>query len=93
MTERTHKRTIYLVGAVLPGSSGGFEWRETRPEAEQARTGSFDPAAELVTPVRAVQVPADLDSEAVTDWLDARPELWEPAVRDAIDKGKGGDDG
>ena len=71
---------VYVVGFVLPGSSGGFEWRSDRDAAEQERVRWLDGKHE-VSEVREVEVPASLASpEAITDWLDGNPNFWEPMV-------------
>jgi hypothetical protein len=69
---------VYVVGFLCPGNSGGFEWRETASEAELEQEWWSSHADELVSAVRLIEVPASLSDCEVTDWLDARPELWEP---------------
>jgi hypothetical protein len=65
---------VYAYGFVTAGGIGGFEWRTTMADAEVARSAlaSLGEEAHIV----AVDVPDDAE---ITDWLDASPELWEPA--------------
>jgi hypothetical protein len=73
--------TVYVVGFVTPGSSGGFDWRIGRQEVETIREHWLGVEGEEVSEVRAVEVPfaAPLNSiEDVTNWIEARHELWEP---------------
>ncbi len=73
-------RTVHIVGFVTAGGTGGFEWRDTEPEALAALAGlEFTPADDAT--VRAIDVPSRLRGDQLTRWLDRRPELWEPPER------------
>jgi hypothetical protein len=66
-------RTVYVTAfqhKVAGEGVGGFEWRESLPEAaEAAKVWYSDPNYEGV--ITSLDVPADLDRDGVTRWIDS----------------------
>lgn len=72
--------TVFVVGFVTDGDTGGFEWRPERASAESVRQQWVREGDADITEVKAIEIPFELlgDRAAITDWLDNNSELWEP---------------
>lgn len=74
------KRTVYVV-STRTTSTGGFEWRYTLPAARQFHEEELKASKRFEDYethfVGAVEVPDGLTGQAITDWLDERPEVWD----------------
>lgn len=87
--------TIYVAGFVTDGGIGGFEWNSERAEVETIRARWVDEGSADLSPIRAVEVPPEdgVSVEAVTIWLNANSELWEPEYGEGRpEPGKGAED-
>lgn len=68
---------IVYVAASAGDSTAGFEWRLTRADAIKAIRPFIADGDD--TKVSVVEVPDGLSRDDTTAWVDANPELWEPA--------------
>lgn len=59
-------------------STGGFRWALSWEKVVEFMSGAASPGHDYR--IAAIEAPAGLSGDDLTNWLDERPDLWEPPI-------------